>query len=275
MKRNMMKWVVGSALAVASAGAWALPPNIAPDVEIWASGASATDNLVKGLFDNMCQAGTLDTYFDNSATPGSSHRAFFCTVGAPTFPSPRNVLLHKTSVGGSGNGAAPVADGALLTQMVINNNGVNGSTRATNCVLTTTANTYSCSFNGAGETVTRASDVGFSDVEPALFRGINAIGGADITGAQVANLTVSPLNAVVFGITVNKSLRNRLQLAQNLTVGAEDAANMPTLTRSQVAAAFTGGASEVVGALHGRPALGEARGRCAELAELLEASFSR
>ena len=42
-----------------------------------------------------------------------------------------------------------------------------------------------------------------------------------------------------------------------------------------VAAALTAGASEVVVALHGRPALDEALGRWAKLAELLEASFSR
>ena len=78
-------------------------------------------------------------------------------------------------------------------------------------------------------------DAGISDVEPALF-------GA--SAAEISRLDVASQNAVVWGLPVTEALRNALQEAQGLTVGAEDEANMPSLTYAQLSSIYNGGITD-------------------------------
>ena len=229
----------------------ALPPSNTVDIEVFLSGSSSQDNGIARLFADICEAGTLDTFKDFSASGnGKKHTAYLCKVdltqvigGFPNFeaanpgPNPR-VLLHKRSEGGSGMGVQPVIEEAPITAMQI----WNDVTNATNCtLLASPANTYSCTITNAGDTVSVVSDAGVSDVNPEMFVGANA-GGFDPVDAAVvaAKMEVRPAAALVFGIPVTTNLRNSLQLVQGKTVGAEDEANMPSLSKAEVASIMAG-----------------------------------
>ena len=193
--------------------------------------------MIEALFTELCVSGTMDKYLSDESTPGSSDRAFFCTldstkVSGLSVSNPK-VLFHKRSAGGSGYGVAPVADRTPITHMVINNG---------NCSLDANPNEYLCSITNSGDTVQQISDAGISDVEPALFVPPNVPSGfGATTPAQLNKLAITSQVGLVFGIPVNTALRDALQVAQGLTPGAEDEANMPNLSKNQVAALMTGG----------------------------------
>lgn len=236
IKRNKLSIAVAIASAAIAGQAMALPANTVPDLEIWMSGASAEDGMIQALFTDLC-ADTPDVYLSNDATPGSSYRAISCTldstkVSGLSITNPK-VVFHKRSAGGSGMGVAPVADATPITQMVINNG---------NCSASGNPNEYLCSTSNPGDTIQHVSDAGISDVEPALFVPPNVPSGfSATTPAQINKLQITSQVGLVFGIPVTTALRDALQTAQGLTVGAEDEANMPNLSKNQVAALMTGG----------------------------------
>jgi hypothetical protein len=89
------------------------------------------------------------------------------------------------------------------------------------------------------------SDAGISDVEPKQFKGVNVPAGfTSITQAQLNKLKIQSPAGLVFGVTVNTKLRNALQKALGLTAGSETAANMPSLTKKQVADLLSNGPGE-------------------------------
>jgi hypothetical protein len=61
-----------------------------------------------------------------------------------------------------------------------------------------------------------------------------------VTTADAAALTSSPALPIPYGIIVNVSLRNALQVAEGLTPGSETLANVPSLTSAQVRAILSG-----------------------------------
>lgn len=235
MKFNKLALAVGVAGALAAGQAAALAPTVTPDIEIWMSGASAEDGMVGTLFNELCVSGTLDTYLSDEATDGSSHRAFFCNIDSTkvtglSITNPK-VLFHKRSAGGSGFGVAPVADATPIPHMVINNG---------NC--TGTSPNYLCSITNPGDVANHVSDAGISDVEPGLFVPPNVPSGfGATTPAQLNKMVITSQVGLVFGIPVTKALRDALQTAQGLTAGSETEANMPNLSKNQVAALMTGG----------------------------------
>jgi hypothetical protein len=240
IKRSKLSIAVAVATALTAGQAFALSPTTTPDIEIWMSGASAEDGMIGALFTDLCQTGTLDTYLsDDGSKFGASHRAFFCTldstkVAGLSVTNPK-VLFHKRSAGGSGMGVAPVADATPIAHMSITNG---------NCTLAAT-NEYHCTVTGAGDTINHVSDGGISDVEPALFVPPNVPSGfSATTPAQLAKLNIQSQVGLVFGIPVTTALRDALQAAEGLTVGAEDEANMPSLSREQVVALMTGGITQ-------------------------------
>ena len=231
---NLKKAALAIAMAgaFASGSAFALGPNISPQIELFVSGASAQDNNFGALFKDLCQAGTLDTYLDNAdpAKPGAKHRAFFCTVlgtKVPGLGGNRNVLLHKRSEGGSGWGVQPIANHTKMDHMNID---------VSNCTETPVgSHNWLCNLTAAGAVTKEYSDAGLSDVEPRQFKGVNVPSGfTAITAAQLARLKTQSPSALVFGVTVNTKLRNALQKALGKTVGSETAANMPSLTKAQI-----------------------------------------
>lgn len=236
MKLNKITLGVALAGLMAAGGASAHGPNVTPDIQLWVSGASAEDGMIGTLFQELCASGTLDTYYSQETTPGSSHRAFFCTLDNAKVPglalaNPK-VLLHKRSAGGSGFGVAPVADGTPITHMSIANN---------NCSLVS-GNTYHCTITNPGDTVNQTSDAGISDVEPGLFVSPNVPSGfSPITGAQLDKLNITSQVGLVFGVPVSLNLRNALQQVQGKVVGSESEADMPSLSREQIASLMNGG----------------------------------
>ncbi len=231
------------AAACFAASAYALPPTETPDVEIFMSGASAQDNNIEALFRQLCVAGTLDIFRDNSPSPGSAHRAFFCNVDSAqvtglSLTNPK-VLFHKRSAGGSAQGVNPVIDGVLIDAMVINNN---------NCTLAS-ANEFLCTISNAGDLIEVVSTAGVSDVNPELFVGVNTPAGFNPVDPQAVlnTMDVRGAAALVFGIPVTTSLRDALQEARiNAAqmpancIGDDTKRCMPSLSRYQIATLFSG-----------------------------------
>jgi len=245
MKLNHITAALAAGTVLASGAAQALPPTDVPDIEIFASGATAQDKNIGQLFGELCVTGSLDTYKDtsNPSNPGSAHTAYFCTLDSSKVTglsaSNPKVLFHKRAAGGSAQGVNPVVDEQEIDAMVINNG---------NCTLTS-ANNYGCSISGAGSLVKKVSDMGVSDVNPEMFVGQNTPAGSDdVSATKVSErLEVRSGGALVFNTPVTKALRDALQRAQieagTLTAGCagqDTEACMPSLSRQMVASLFTG-----------------------------------
>lgn len=251
----MKKQVLSVAIAAASImgfsqTAFALAPTTTPDLEIFMSGATAQDKGIAALFDNLCDAGTLDVFKDNdkAGSEGKAHSAYFCTLSSANVPgltvngvavSSAKVLLHKRSAGGSAQGVNPLIDGVAISAMRIDNG---------NCAVNS-GNVWFCNAQGAN-LVNVVSDAGVSDVEPKLFVGPNKPSNASAVdpAAADATLTVLPAAAVLFGVPVSDNLYIALQRAQNLlagfggncAAGQYTEACMPSLSKQQVASLISG-----------------------------------
>ncbi len=235
---NMKKLSLAVSAALVSGTAFAHAPTVTPDIEIFMSGASAQDKGIAALFNDLCVAGTLDTYLDGGT--GKAHSAYFCTIDNAKVPglaltNPK-VLLHKRSAGGSGQGVNPVIEETPIDAMSINNG---------NCVVMS-ANKYNCSITNPGDLVQAVSDAGVSDVNPEMFVGLNTpAGDSPVNVADVTTkLDVVAAAGVVFGVPVNTAFRNALQEAQfgkgDACVGDESEACMPSLSKEQVATIMSG-----------------------------------
>jgi len=233
---------LSAALAAAgfafSGQALALGPDVTAQIQIWFSGASAPDNSLQNVFTSLCLANTLDVYKnDNVSSPGNNYRAFSCNLNSALIPglSTQNPTVEfiKRSAGGSAQGVQPVAREQAISFLVVS---------SANCTETSPGSRdWRCSDDQPGETENKVPDGGFSDVEPLLFRGPNTPSGfTDVTTADNARLVVNATSATDFGIPVTRNLRDALQDAQGLTVGSDNAANMPTLSRGQIASIMTG-----------------------------------
>jgi len=274
MKFTKLHAALVAASAVASTGAFAaglnlngIDPSRATDpvaIELTISGATAQDNGLKDIFDNLCVGGTLSVYTDRcngteaagdttcAATgpkqPGTSYSSYFCTLDAAKvtgLSANTNVLVRKRSAGGSGFGVQPVADATPIAQIQLT---------PANCKVTATADVYKCN---AAATENKVSDAGISDEEPSLFIAPNVPSGfTAVTATQLSRLNSAPVAALTFGIPVTNALYAALQQAQgldpdldgdNVFEGASETAsaalieaNMPSLTREQVASLHKG-----------------------------------
>jgi hypothetical protein len=246
MKLNKITAALAAGTTLISGSALAHGPEVAPDIEIFMSGATAQDLNVRQLFAELCVSGTMDVYFDNAtpANPGSAHTAIFCTLDSSKVTglsaSNPKVLFHKRSAGGSAQGVNPVIDEQEIDAMVINNG---------NCTKTAPDTFYRCSISGAGSLVKKVSDAGVSDINPELFVGVNTpTGSAPVNATKVQQrMEVRSGGALVFNTPVTKALRDALQRAQidsgDLAagcVGQETEACMPSLSKNLVASLFTG-----------------------------------
>jgi hypothetical protein len=251
MQLNRIAAAVAACTALNCGLALALDASVTPDIEIYMSGATAQDNNLGLLFNDLCQAGTLDIYYDGpTGKAGSKHQAYFCTLDSSkvtglTASNPK-VLFHKTSVsgevGGSGIGVNPVMLKQPLDAMSIKNG---------NCVPPAAGEDYHrCSVSNPGDLIQQVPDAGVSDVNPELFVGPNTPAGvAPVDAAKVAQLLdVRSGGALVFNTPVTLKLRNALQKAQATTgdipadcaVGDESARCMPTLSKQLVASLMAG-----------------------------------
>ncbi|MEE2729397.1 MAG: hypothetical protein VYA55_01190 [Pseudomonadota bacterium] len=224
MKFN--KLAVAVAATVAS-HAYALGPNVTPDVVFQLSGATAADVQVQTYYSTLCDISTQDNYeFDGTGTDAS---AVFCTVpaSAGVFSTAKNVLFHKQS-GGSIDGVAPVFN--QTTVAAVNMSSCSQISANTGTV----AGEYTCT-----STTPAPAMVGISDVEPELF----TIGANNEAGVQInlgAPRKVSTVNAQTFGVVASPGLRDALQAAQGLPVGSDEVQDMPSLSSDLIANLFAG-----------------------------------
>ena len=236
--------------ALASAPALAIPASnytntgefTGDTLNIRVSGSTAQDTGVLGTAVDICNAGTVTRYAI------SNDFVFYCTPNPAqiTVPAGRSKLaIYKYSVGGSAFGVGPInsnsaTDGSTLTSTgnmlpFLDLTKIASLCTGTNAVTTTvtysaTLGTYTnvaCGNATSALTTSVTSYIGLSDVEPPFFS--NA----------TANLTVTPIYALIFGIPVSANIRNALQTQQGLVVGDDTEANMPSLSSAQLVSAYT------------------------------------
>ena len=169
----------------------------------------------------MCVSGTVHRY------TVSNQLVLLCTPDGTKITGlagRTQLAVHKHSVGGSGNGVAPVNNSTPLPFLDL-------VKIATSCANATNAGTnIACAEAPPTLTTTVAAPLGISDVEPQFF-------GA--AAGTYNNLLIEPLATVIFGLPVTTTAYTALQTAQSLTPGATDAANIPTLSSAQITSMFT------------------------------------
>lgn len=215
-------------------------------VKVYMTGASALRNTIGSLFTQNCSA-DVSVYFSgvgtfsgiSFSTPGDAHRVYACTMKSDSALLPgKRVALFKSDVGGSGQGVFPVYFGArppFPTRKFLNLTDASCGTRQGS------APNYTCSTEQD-----QVPMVGVSDVEPALFRYMNVpkddptypIAGLD--DQQLAELDAGPIFQTVFGVAVNRALRDALQAKQGLTVGSDAEVDRPSMSRIAAASLFNG-----------------------------------
>ncbi len=220
--------------ALAFAGqAFAVAPTpsvaAASATKLFISGSSALQNTLGQVANGLFTAGTMSVFFDGTATAtgakGSNYRAYAGTFSAAAGPTLVGTtgIVYETGAGGSIVGVVPVAQGTTVARLDLSLD--------TNCTLQTAVDTvtgaplYSCV-----PTVLAVPDAGVSDVEPALFTGVNVPAGTPVvTPAIDAALVKASTLAQPMGIIVTPNLT-----AQGIT----------SLTKAQVTALMSGGTTD-------------------------------
>jgi hypothetical protein len=215
---------------------------------VYASGSTAVAAALTNYFDqvldttnNPCSitaAGAnsqLEFYSDSSS--GSSFVAYACTSAS----SGQAIAFVKENNAGSGNGLGPVGADTVLTYPLLTgtNNFATACTASNHAAVTATVNGTSTTVGGAytsyacsGEnTTTLAPNLGFADVDPALF-------GKSPAGFGI---TTGPTIDLVFAPAVSLGLYHALQVAENITPdNGTNLASIPNMTKGELTSIFTG-----------------------------------
>ncbi len=233
-------------------------------LDLFVSGSSAQDNTLEQLFRFICEPGSLDIYRSN----GGNVRLLFCRTpngggSVPGFLGGQKVAFHKSSIGGSGSGVGPLIQLAAVDFLNVADVRAHFDERCPpekrkrNAAEGTLSayTVFDCQNPAPAREV---PDVGISDVEPRFFLDLYHLG-----PSAVDALNVTSVNAFIFGVPVNLSLRNALQAARfprssvcnpaNPHYGdlvavdsnirakrGETEACMPGFTRAQLAGIFAG-----------------------------------
>ncbi|MGO9992514.1 MAG: hypothetical protein ACLPTF_08355 [Steroidobacteraceae bacterium] len=237
-------------------------------LDLFVSGSSAQDNTLEQLFRFICEPNSLDIYRSN----GGNVRLLFCRTpsgagAVPGFPGGQKVAFHKSSIGGSGSGVGPLIQLATVEFLNVLDVRAHFDERCP----TEKRKRYSAEGTLPAYTVLdclnptparEVPDVGISDVEPRFFLDLY-----HLPPSAVDALTVTSVNAFIFGVPVNLSLRNALQAARFPRTHPCNPANphygdfmvvdsntrarrgetercMPGFTRAQVAGIFAGTLTE-------------------------------
>jgi hypothetical protein len=234
-------------------------------VTINAAGASAQIGQVTQIFNRLiCAPNTVTEYVQLVAgtppTVNGNLRAVTCTTKADlsdtnTAINNVQVTFNYSAIDGSASGVQFVARQQPRSFITINT--TTCTITGTNVVNGSTITTRSCPVGAA---LTSANPVaGASDVEPALFFGLNTPAQASaITSTDLNNLTASANRAVIFGLAANCNLIAALQTAQGITpiacTGTGKPAvstdlndsNRPNVTVAQVRSIISGSAGAAV-----------------------------
>jgi hypothetical protein len=209
---------VAAAVAAALAGsAYAANPGDVPAYNVYISGASASSTSMQNAALGLSAVAGSDGICDETqqrdlyrATVGSALWTASCVTraGITDVPAGVRVNVHKSDVGGSFSGVVPVAESQTfqyiantLANCDTNSDGLPSSTRSDGVRV------WDCGTTTAGG----VPDIGTSDTEPELFKGINVGTGQN---AYKGGLTAVALSGLVFNTPVSLPLRNRLQHIQ-------------------------------------------------------------
>ncbi len=244
--KKLAALIMAASAGLACSQAFALAPNVTPELTVTLSGASAQDVGLLKLIEGLCDVGTIDYFNETGVTGIANYNAYYCRIPVASLTMPvgviavgslasrdtnadskLDVLVYKRSAGGSGEGSTGVCtDNLALTNRLL-----------VDATCTDAENTAS-PLQVAGDGHWRCpslqqsfSDGGLTDLEYAK------VSSACATKSVVAQ----PIWGTIFNTPVSLNFRNALQCAQDLTVGAEDEANMPSLPKSVIASAFNGG----------------------------------
>lgn len=257
----MKKITLSAAIAAAmlSSGAQAALPVIdnATTLTLYVSGATAAANFIDKLVSSTL-VDPVDKICDSTApiyrfheTANTEQFAIYCkanntgAVGVknpnlPTGATNANLLVYKRNTGGSGAGVTPVAQNTNLSFLTLT-----GCTENVAAVAGGAIGDITC----PNITNSQKPDLGLSDVDPIQFKGNNAIGGLDISAADVAKLTVKSASALAFGVPVTLDLFKTLQAAQmslgkisttNCNIGDTTEECLPSLSKADIATIHAG-----------------------------------
>jgi hypothetical protein len=254
------KFVVALGIAgMAAGGAANAAGLVAAGHAFHISGSTALDNQIKAALllgtttaggtvpsaETTCQAGTISVYTDAPVVAGGNlTKAHQTTVvcnlnnAIGSFPAGTTVSFTKESNGGSNEGTFFVAAQQTLAFFDATQTPVGCAASiaiaGSHYFLHQQAFTE---FDGCtGPIVQTIPEVGVADEDPVLFN----VGLQTISPALIAKLNTTPLFQNQFGIGVSLPLYRALQAQQGLTVGDDTLANMPSLSRGQVAGLFGG-----------------------------------
>ncbi len=233
-----LKTLAGLALAtMASATAFALPPadwapGTSPVLNVYYSGATATDNALENLFlvpgVGICAAGTIDIY--RVTATNRNNRVIFCRARAGITGIAANtpIAFHKESIGGSSNGTVPLARQQALAffNMAVAATCTNQGTQSPAGL-----NAYT-QWNCPDNTVAQIPNGGITDTEANLSD-------PRLSAAEIATLQQTRGLGIVFGVPVSRNLYRALQQAQGLAQD-DSPTNVPSLTRSQIRGLYQG-----------------------------------
>lgn len=215
---------VAAAIALgAAAGAGAVDITTVPAGNVlYVSGSTAIDPAFSAYLtnqtDKVCDAtaGAIDTYTSTNSPDKFIAVACIAGAGAPGAVGDPIAIIKEDNAG-SANGITPVNNSSLIHYPVFT------SLTAVNCGP---ASPHTC--NTSITDTTHVSNLGFADVEAAIF------------GLPTNNLSSLSSVDTIFAPAVSLGLYHALQAVQGLSVGVDDVTDMPSLTRSQLAALYNG-----------------------------------
>lgn len=213
--------MIAAGVSMAIAGTANATLDSAVNASIFMSGASGPSNMLReNVVRNTCNpANPINVYVD-TAKPGTavatalpllehtSHWVVQCTASAAAGAnlSGKTIAVYKSDVGGSGNGATPVAEG--LPVPFLNADPATCTSLGSKAIQNgggATYNVYQC----GNTTLNQVPDGGTSDIEPTKFVGTLAPSAGDFV--DHGNLTVQSGPGLIFGPVVTLAFRNELQ----------------------------------------------------------------
>lgn len=218
---------IAAVCALAFAGqAFAAAPTpaqaAASQVQLFISGSSALQVTIGQIANGLFTAGSVGVFEDGTATvaSGSNYRAYAGTFSAAagTALSGKTGVMYETAKGGSIVGVVPVAQATTVGKIDLTTCG----TAAVGTESVTGAPLWSCTGS-----ILTVPDAGVSDVEPAMFTGINVPAGSPAaTPAIVAALVTQST------------------LAQPMSIIVTPNTNITNLTKAQVTGLMNGFSSD-------------------------------
>ena len=219
--QKILKTAIVAALATGANGAMAYLPtgNIDGDfLTYWAGASASSQSAQESVIDFVCDssAGTVNLFTRASAW------AVACNATAAKTPAlgTGRVLVVKRDGGGSGVGVGPVQQAIALNFMDVSTTNCTGAVAAKTSSNGTVYDEKTCGSTN----FVRVPDIGSSDIEPALFTGLNApvlsSGDTPFPGAYPFNPTgaayskTAVLGDLVFNTPVTLDLYQALQAAQ-------------------------------------------------------------